>query len=74
MAVVARNQHYVDQESLWYVFSQGAPFYKTWAGEPVRAIVAWERDPYIAMLATRSLGFVGYHEVTRFGDYVIYEP
>jgi hypothetical protein len=74
VAVVARNQHYVDQESLWYLFSKGQPFYKTWAGEPVRAIVAWEREPYIALLASRSLDFVGYHEVARFGDYVIYQP
>ena len=45
-----------------------------WQGEPLQALVIWERDPYIAMLASQSLGFVGYHEVTRFGDYVIYEP
>ena len=74
VAVVARNQHYVDQESLWYAFSKGQPFYKTWAGEPVRAIIAWEREPYIVQLVSHSLDFVGYHEVARFGDYVVYEP
>jgi 4-amino-4-deoxy-L-arabinose transferase-like glycosyltransferase len=74
VAVVARNQHYVDQESLWYLFATGQPFYKAWAGEPVRAIVTWEREPYILQLVSQSLAFVGYHEVTRFGDYVVYEP
>jgi hypothetical protein len=74
VAILARNQHYVDQESLWYLFSTGAPFYKTWAGEPVRAVIAWEREPYIAFLASHSLELVGYHEVARLGDYVIYQP
>jgi 4-amino-4-deoxy-L-arabinose transferase-like glycosyltransferase len=74
VAVVARNQHYVDQESLWYVFSKGEPFYKTWAGEPVSAIIAWEREPYIVQLVSHSLDFVGYREVARFGDYVVYQP
>jgi 4-amino-4-deoxy-L-arabinose transferase-like glycosyltransferase len=74
VAILAHNQHYVDQESLWFLFSKGTPFYKTWAGEPVRAIVAWEREPYIAFLASHSLEFVGYKEVDRFGDYVVYQP
>lgn len=74
VAILARNQHYIDQESLWYLFSTGAPFYKTWAGEPVRAIISWEREPYIEQLVSRSLALVGYHEADRFGDYVVYEP
>ena len=75
VAIRARdNQRYVDQESLMYLFTTGTAFYKSWAGQPIPAVIAWQREPYVADLVRTSLHLAGYQETARFGDYVIYEP
>jgi 4-amino-4-deoxy-L-arabinose transferase-like glycosyltransferase len=72
VAIRARDQRYVDQDNLVYVFGTGKGFDGTWAGEPVRALVAWEREPYVADLLGRGIRAANYAEVARFGDYVVY--
>jgi len=72
VAIRARNQRYVDQDNLVYAFGTGKGFDGTWAGEPVRALVAWEREPYVGDLLGRGIRAANYAEVARFGDYVVY--
>jgi hypothetical protein len=74
IAIRSRAQRYVDQENLAYYFSIGRSFDGTWAGEPLHALVTWQREPYIADLFNRGLADSGFHETVRFGDYVVYEP
>ena len=52
--------------------SQG--FDGTWAGEPVQALVTWQREPYVADLLGRAASTSGFVETARFGDYVGYAP
>jgi hypothetical protein len=72
VAIRARNQRYVDQDNLVYAFATGRGFDGTWAGEPVRVFVAWEREPYVADLLGHGVQAANYAEVARFGDYVVY--
>ena len=57
-----------------YLLSIGRPFESAWAGEPLQALVIWERDPYIADLFQRVIPGSGFAEAARFGDYVVYVP
>jgi hypothetical protein len=74
VAIRARDQRYVDQDNLVYAFGTGRGFDGTWAAEPVRAVVVWQREPYVADLFGRGMAAANYRESARFGDYVIYEP
>jgi 4-amino-4-deoxy-L-arabinose transferase-like glycosyltransferase len=74
VAIRSRDQRYVDQDNLVYLLSIGRPFESAWAGEPLHAMVIWERDPYIADLFQRIIPGSGFSEAARFGDYVIYVP
>jgi hypothetical protein len=74
VAIRSHAQRYVDQETIAYFLSAGRPFAATWAGEPVRALVLWQREPYVADLFTRAMPAAGFSEAERFGDYVIYVP
>ena len=42
--------------------------------EALRALVVWQREPYVADLFSRALATSSFHETARFGDYVVYEP
>ncbi len=74
VAVRSRNQRYVDQDNLVYAFGAGRMFDGTWQTEPVRAVLAWQREPYVADLLGRGVTAANYVESARFGDYVVYEP
>jgi 4-amino-4-deoxy-L-arabinose transferase-like glycosyltransferase len=74
VAIRSRDQRYVDQDNLVYLLSIGRPFESAWAGEPLQALVIWERDPYIADLFQRVIPGSGFAEAARFGDYVVYVP
>ena len=74
VAIRSRDQRYVDQDNLVYFLNAGRGFDGTWAGEPVRALVMWQREPYTADLFGRVLPARGFHPTERFGDYVIYVP
>ncbi|MBV9897654.1 MAG: hypothetical protein JO020_26130 [Chloroflexi bacterium] len=72
VAIRSNAQRYVDQDNLVYLLSIGRPFESTWLGEPLHALVIWERDPYIADLMGRTIPHSQFAEVARFGDYAIY--
>jgi hypothetical protein len=74
VAVSSQDQRYVDQDNLVYALSLGRPLETTWAGEPLAALVTWQREPYIADLFERAIPGAGFREEARFGDYVIYLP
>jgi hypothetical protein len=74
VAIRSHDQRYVDQESLVYLLSIGRPFDGTWAGEPVHALVAWEREAYVADVLNGGLASAGFVKTARFGDYVVYVP
>jgi hypothetical protein len=74
VAIRSREQRYVDQETIAYFLSTGRPFDASWAGEPVHALVLWQREPYVAELFDRALPSAGFREAERFGDYVVYVP
>jgi hypothetical protein len=70
VALLAQNQRYLDQDTLqWFLGSTG--FDGTWADQPIRLILTWEREPFVAWLIDNHLQ--GYIEVGRFGDYVVYQ-
>jgi 4-amino-4-deoxy-L-arabinose transferase-like glycosyltransferase len=71
VAIRAANQHYVDQDNLVYFISSGRGFDGTWAGQPVRTVLVWQREPYVADLFAQHLP--GYAEAARLGDYVVYQ-
>jgi 4-amino-4-deoxy-L-arabinose transferase-like glycosyltransferase len=73
-AVRSHDERYVDQDNLVYLLSIGRPLERTWAGEPLQAMVVWERDPYIADLFARTAPGAGFVEAARFGDYAVYVP
>ncbi|HEY0582059.1 MAG TPA: glycosyltransferase family 39 protein [Chloroflexota bacterium] len=73
VAIRSLDQRYVDQENLVYFLSIGRPFDGTWAGEPLHALVTWQREPYVADLIGRAAPGAGFRETARFGDYVVYE-
>src|SRR5207253_1672866 len=70
VAVRSVNQRYVDQDNLIYQLSIRRSFDGTWAGERLAAIVAWQREPYVADLFTRALPAAGFVQTAQFGDYV----
>ena len=74
VAVRARAERYVDQDNLVYLLGTGRSFDGTWAGEPIHALVTWQREPYLADLFGRMLPSAGFREADRFGDYVVYLP
>jgi 4-amino-4-deoxy-L-arabinose transferase-like glycosyltransferase len=74
VAIRAADQRYVDQDNLVYFLGLGRGFDGTWAGEPARAAVVWEREPYVADVLARGLSAAGFRETGRFGDYVVYQP
>ena len=74
VAITSTDTRYVDQDNMVYLLSIGRPLEATWAGEALHAMVIWERDPYIADLFARNVPSVGFTEVARFGDYVVYVP
>jgi 4-amino-4-deoxy-L-arabinose transferase-like glycosyltransferase len=74
VAIRSRDQRYVDQDDLVYYLGTGRGFDGTWAGEPLHALVTWQREPYIADLFSRALATSNFRETARFGDYVVYEP
>jgi 4-amino-4-deoxy-L-arabinose transferase-like glycosyltransferase len=74
VAIRSDDQRYVDQDNLVYALSTGRPFEDTWMGEPLQALVTWQREPYIADLFARATAGSNFREVARFGDYVIYAP
>ena len=73
VAIRARDQRYVDQDNLVYAFATGKGFDGTWAGEPVRVLLTWQREPYVADVLGRGIRGANYRETARFGDYVVYE-
>jgi hypothetical protein len=74
VAIRSQDQRYVDQDNLVYALSLGRRFDPTWMGEPLRAMVTWQREPYIADLFARATAGSSFVEVARYGDYVIYAP
>ncbi|HEX8969540.1 MAG TPA: hypothetical protein VF937_16775, partial [Chloroflexota bacterium] len=74
VAIRGVDQRYVDQDDLVYLLGSGRGFDGTWAGEPLHAVVAWQREPYIADLFERGLPAAGFRAAERLGDYVIYVP
>ena len=70
----SKDQRYVDQDNIVYFMSAGRGFAASWAGEPLRAMVVWQREPYVADLLARAAASAGFRETARFGDYVVYEP
>ncbi len=74
VAIHAQAERYVDQDNLVYLLGTGRTFDGTWAGEPVHALVTWQREPYLADLFGRVLPSAGFREAERFGDYVVYLP
>jgi 4-amino-4-deoxy-L-arabinose transferase-like glycosyltransferase len=74
VALASHAQRYVDQDNIVYLLSIGRPLESTWAGEPLEALVIWERDPYIADLFARRVPGSGFAEAGHFGDYVVYVP
>ena len=48
VAIRSQAQRYVDQDNLVYALSIGRPFEPNWMGEPLAALVTWQREPYIA--------------------------
>jgi 4-amino-4-deoxy-L-arabinose transferase-like glycosyltransferase len=74
IAILTPAERYVDQDNLFFYLGSGRGFPTTWAGEPVRAVVVWDREPYVASLIARDLPPSGFVETARFGDYVVYEP
>jgi hypothetical protein len=74
VAIRTDAQRYVDQDNLVCSLGKGQAFDGTWAGEPLRALVVWQREPYVADLFGRALANSAYRETARYGDYVVYEP
>lgn len=74
VAIRSTDQRYVDQDNFVYSLGRGQPFDGTWAGEPLRALVIWQREPHVAGLFERGLAASGFQAVARFGDYVVYGP
>ncbi len=74
VAIRSTDQRYVDQDTLVYLLSIGQWPGNTWAGEPLHALVIWEREPYVADLLGQKAGQLGFAESARFGDYVVYVP
>jgi 4-amino-4-deoxy-L-arabinose transferase-like glycosyltransferase len=74
VAIRTHDTRYVDQDNFVYLLSIGRQFDGTWAGEPLHALVTWQREPYVADLFSRTFAAAHFRETARFGDYVVYEP
>jgi hypothetical protein len=74
VAIRSGDQRYVDQDNLVYALSTGRPFESSWMGEPLRALVTWQREPYLADMFAHATAGTDFHEVAHYGDYVIYAP
>jgi hypothetical protein len=74
VAIRTHDLSYVDQENIAYYLSMGRPFDGTWAGQPLQALVTWQREPYVAQLFAQAFPAAGFQETARFGDYVVYVP
>jgi hypothetical protein len=74
VAIRSRDQRYVDQDNLVYALSTGRSFDPSWMGEPLAALVTWQREPYLVDLFSRALDGSRFREVAHYGDYVIYAP
>jgi 4-amino-4-deoxy-L-arabinose transferase-like glycosyltransferase len=74
VAIRTRELRYVDQENVAYSLSIGQAFDGTWVGQPLEALVTWQREPYVADLFAQAFPAAGFQEVARFGDYVVYVP
>ncbi len=74
VAIRTHDLTYVDQENIAYYLSIGHPFDGTWAGQPLQALVTWQREPYVAELFAEAFPAAGFQETARFGDYVVYVP
>ncbi len=74
VAIRTHDLTYVDQENIAYFLSIGRPFDGTWAGQPLQALVTWQREPYVAELFAQAFPAAGFQETARFGDYVVYVP
>lgn len=74
VAIRSHDLRYVDQENIAYALSVGRRFDGSWAGEPLHALVTWQREPYVAELFGRAFPGAGFQEAARFGDYVVYVP
>jgi hypothetical protein len=68
-------QRYLDQDTLLAELQAGqlsSP--PSWQGQPLVAVVAWQREPYVADQLHSLLLPLGFRITHRFGDYVVYEP
>jgi hypothetical protein len=74
VAIRTHDLSYVDQENVAYYLSIGRTFDGTWAGQPLHALVTWQREPYVAELFAHAFPAAGFQETARFGDYVVYVP
>jgi 4-amino-4-deoxy-L-arabinose transferase-like glycosyltransferase len=74
VAIASDDLRYVDQDDVLYLVGTGHAFEGKWYGEPLYALVTWQRDAYIANLFSRAASAAGFHESARFGDYVVYVP
>jgi hypothetical protein len=74
VAIRATDQRYVDQDNIVYFVSSGRGFNGSWAGEPLQAMVVWQREPYVADLFARAAAAAGFRPTAQLGDYVVYEP
>ncbi len=66
-------QRYVDQDTLLAELQAGEISSASWQGEPLVAVVAWQREPYVADQLRAHLLPLGFRVTHRFGDYVVYE-
>jgi 4-amino-4-deoxy-L-arabinose transferase-like glycosyltransferase len=73
LAIRAQDKRYVDQDNLLYLFDTGRGFDGSWAGQNVRVIAVWQREPYVADLLRNALPRAGYQTTIQFGDYTVYE-
>jgi hypothetical protein len=74
VAIRSRDQRYVDQDDIVSVLGSGRPLPPAWQGEPIAALVTWQREPYVADLFRRAMAGAAFREEARFGDYVVYVP
>ena len=74
VAIRSTDQRYVDQDTILYFLSQGRPLDEAWLGEPLAALVIWQREAYVADLFARVIPGSAFREAARAGDYVIYVP
>ncbi|MBV9355825.1 MAG: glycosyltransferase family 39 protein [Chloroflexi bacterium] len=67
-------QRYLDQDTLLAELQSGAISSPSWQDQPLVAVVAWQREPYVADQLRSRLLPLGFRVTHRFGDYVVYEP